>query len=76
VPRKGWVEMIKKVYEIDPILCPKCHGQMKIIAFITDFQVLDIIINQLKLHFIAEKPPPLLSQHLLYEVAESGTEYL
>ena len=25
---------IKQVYEIDPLVCPKCYGQMKIIAFI------------------------------------------
>jgi len=36
VPRKGWAEMIKKVYEIDPLLCPHCGGQMSIIAFIED----------------------------------------
>ena len=24
VPSKGWAEMIKKVYEVDPLLCPQC----------------------------------------------------
>jgi len=24
IPSKGWAEMIKKVYEIDPLICPKC----------------------------------------------------
>jgi len=24
VPSKGWAAMIRKVYEIDPMLCPKC----------------------------------------------------
>ncbi|MCX6578267.1 MAG: acid--CoA ligase [Candidatus Aminicenantes bacterium] len=38
--------------------CPKCGGRMKIIAFITDYSVVDRIINHLKLRFIAEKPPP------------------
>ena len=28
--------MIKKVYEVDPLICPNCHGQMKVIAFIKD----------------------------------------
>jgi hypothetical protein len=40
-PRKGWAEMIRKVYEVDPLICPKCQGQMKIIAFVTDFTVVD-----------------------------------
>ncbi len=32
--RKRWAALIKQVYEIDPLVCPKCYGQMKIIAFI------------------------------------------
>ena len=24
IPSKGWAEMIRKVYEVDPMLCPKC----------------------------------------------------
>jgi len=31
VPSRGWAEMIRKVYEIDPLLCPQCGIQMKII---------------------------------------------
>jgi len=27
--------MIRKVYEVDPLLCPKCGGKMRVIAFIT-----------------------------------------
>jgi hypothetical protein len=34
VPSKGWAEMIRKVYEVDPLLCPTCGGQMSIISFI------------------------------------------
>jgi hypothetical protein len=58
IPSKGWAEMIRKVYEVDPLLCPQCGGRMKIIAFITDYSVVDRIINHLKLRFIADKPPP------------------
>ena len=64
IPSKGWAEMIRKVYEVDPLLCPQCGGQMKIIAFITDFIVVDRIINHLKLSFVAERPPPA---HLAYQ---------
>jgi hypothetical protein len=35
VPSKGWAAMIRKVYEVDPMVCPKCGGTMKIIAFIS-----------------------------------------
>jgi hypothetical protein len=37
IPRRGWAEMIRKVYEVSPLVCPKCRGEMRIIAFITDF---------------------------------------
>jgi hypothetical protein len=49
---------------------------MKLIAFITDYQAVDRIINHLKLTFTAAKPPParIASQELLI-AAEAGAEY-
>ena len=58
LPSKGWAAMIRKVCEVDPMLCPKCGGMMKVISFITDFQVVDRIIDHLGLTFVADKPPP------------------
>jgi hypothetical protein len=58
VPRRGWAEMIRKVYEVNPLTCPQCGGQMRIIAFLTDYAVVDRIINHLKLTFVAERPSP------------------
>ena len=58
IPSSGWAEMIKKVYEIDPLICPTCGGQMRVIAFITDYSAVDRIITLLKLTFHAECPPP------------------
>jgi hypothetical protein len=26
LPSKGWAEMIREVYEVDPMICPKCGG--------------------------------------------------
>ena len=28
--------MIKKVYGVDPLICPKCQSEMKIVAVIQD----------------------------------------
>ncbi|MGZ5469215.1 MAG: transposase, partial [Candidatus Aminicenantales bacterium] len=58
VPSKGWAEMIRKVYEADPLVCPKCGGLMKVVAFITNHAVVDRIIDHLKLTFVAERPQP------------------
>ena len=34
IPSQGWAEMIRKVYEVDPMLCPRCGGKMKVVAVI------------------------------------------
>jgi len=76
VPSKGWAEMIRKVYEVDPMVCPECGGTMKVISFLTDYAVVDRIIDHLKLTFVAERPPP---PHIVYQevlmAAEVGEEY-
>jgi hypothetical protein len=45
VPSKGWAEMIRKVYEVDPLICPRCGGRMKVVAFLTEYAVVDRIIR-------------------------------
>jgi len=69
--------MIRKVYEVDPMVCPRCGGQMKVIAFLTDYAVVDRIIGHLKLTFFAERPPPprIAYQETLM-AAENSAEYL
>jgi hypothetical protein len=47
IPSKSWRKCIKKVYEADPLTCPRCGGQMKIISFITDPQVIRHILEHL-----------------------------
>ena len=32
--RRRWAALIKRVYEVDPLICPKCGGEMRVIAFI------------------------------------------
>ena len=46
--RRPWAEMIKRVYEVDPLVCPRCHGEMRIVAFIIDPTVVDRIIRHLR----------------------------
>lgn len=29
-----WAMLIKRVYEVDPLCCPECGGQMKVVSFI------------------------------------------
>jgi len=34
VPSKTWRECIKKLWEVDPLVCPRCNGPMRVISFI------------------------------------------
>ena len=29
---KSWARLIQKIYEVDPLVCPRCGGKMRIIA--------------------------------------------
>ncbi len=33
--RRSWAQMIKRVYEIPPLVCPSCGAEMRIIAHIS-----------------------------------------
>ena len=53
------------------MICPKCGGTMKVIAFITEVAVVDRIIDHPKLRFVAEKPLP---SHVFEQVALTAAE--
>jgi hypothetical protein len=53
----AWAGLIAKVYEIDPLICPRCGFEMSLIAVITDpSEVRKIMRHLLK---IGRAPPGL-----------------
>jgi len=53
--RSAWARLIKKVYEVDPFVCPKCQSDMRVMAVITDkWQVKRILRHLVK---IGRAPP-------------------
>jgi hypothetical protein len=46
---KNWARLIQKIYQVDPLTCPKCRGPMQIIRFIEDRQVIQTILKHLGL---------------------------
>jgi hypothetical protein len=44
----SWARMLKRVYGIDPLDCPKCHSKMSVIAFITQDDVIAKILKHLE----------------------------
>ena len=53
IPQLTWRECIKKIWEVDPLTCPKCAGEMKIISFIYQREV--IKKNLIHLNIFKEK---------------------
>lgn len=47
--RSTWARLIHKVYEVDPLECPRCKGPMRVIALIEDAAVIRKILAHLAL---------------------------
>ena len=46
--RRSWAQLIKRIYEVDPLVCPTCGSEMKVIAFIIEHDVVDAILRHLE----------------------------
>ncbi|HSN53323.1 MAG TPA: hypothetical protein VLT32_01570 [Candidatus Sulfomarinibacteraceae bacterium] len=46
--RRSRTRLIKRICEVDPLLCPSCGTEMKVIAFITEHDVVDAILRHLE----------------------------
>jgi hypothetical protein len=56
--RNAWARLIQKIYEVDPLTCPKCQGSMKIISFIEQKEIIEKILKHLGLWHVKTRPPP------------------
>jgi hypothetical protein len=54
--RRRWAALIKRVWQVDPLLCPRCGGPMKIVSFIEPTQP-DVIDKILTHCGLPEEPP-------------------
>jgi len=55
--KKRWSYFIRKVYETDPLVCPKCSGEMHIISYIDQGAVIKKILQHLGLWEESHAPP-------------------
>jgi len=64
VPKSSasWARCMKKIFEIDPLICPRCGSPMRIKAFITDPNQVDKITKSLGL--ASQRAPPKLRYSL------------
>jgi hypothetical protein len=49
IPTRAWRELIKRAWDVDPLLCPKCGGQMRLISLIEEDEVIEKILRHLDL---------------------------
>jgi hypothetical protein len=56
--RQNWARLIQKIYHADPLLCPKCHGTMRIISFIEEQATVKKILMHLNLWMPGNHDPP------------------
>jgi len=57
--RKNWSRLIRKVYEVDPLICPKCQGRMRVVAFIENPDLIRKILKHLNLWDLKRPPRPV-----------------
>jgi len=55
---QSWARLIQKIYEVDPLICPKCQGPMRIISFIEELHIIEKILHHLGLWGICNHDPP------------------
>jgi hypothetical protein len=54
--RIRWAVLLARIYQVLPLLCPACGGDLRILAFLTDPPVVRAILLHLDL---PHRPPPL-----------------
>jgi len=69
--RRSWARLSKKLFEADPLLCPRCGRAMKLVSLIDNScPAVEKILRHLKLWDRPERPPPLPpARTLCYDAA-------
>jgi hypothetical protein len=68
------VRLIQKIYEIDPLVCPKCKGAMRVINNIEDPSLLRAILDHLGISLVRSGPPPKVQQYLINLINSTNPE--
>jgi len=46
--RLRWAALLRRIFEVDPLVCPACGGRMRMIAFILQPRVIDRILRHVR----------------------------
>ncbi len=69
--RASWARLLRRILEVDPMLCPRCGGVLQVVAVITEPEVVHRIVTHIQAGggddpFEPRGPPP---DHPTYEPA-------
>ena len=73
---RTWAMLLKRIYEVDPLACTKCGGQMKVVAFIEPPQadVIERILRHCGLWRDASPRPPPEGNVAVYVPDDDGQD--
>jgi len=67
--RVRWAELLRRIFEVDPLACPRCRGLMRLVAVISD----PAVIGQILTHRARARDPAYRSRSPLLRRRRSPT---
>ena len=62
--RASWARLLRHIFEVEPLLCPRCGVEMKVVSVLTHSVVVDKILHHFRQgrshDLFAERPPPIV----------------
>ncbi|MFQ6046581.1 MAG: transposase [Gemmatimonadales bacterium] len=46
--RRRWAELLRRIFEVNPLRCPRCSHAMRVVALITEPSVIDRLLTHLR----------------------------
>ena len=72
--RKRWADLLRRIYEVDPLVCPRCSAQMRVVSFITQPAVIRRILDHMRrTPRPATRPPPTAPRPVLATPSRHAT---
>jgi hypothetical protein len=57
--KKRWAELLRRIFEVDPLACPRCGEEIRIVAFITEPKTIGKILDY---YSVTRRPPKSLTE--------------
>jgi hypothetical protein len=61
--RRRWAELLRRIFEVDPLRCPRCGHAMRVVAFITEPPVIDRLLTHLRRQGLRARRPRAPPRH-------------